>query len=648
MSNFAESQATETSHGRTSWAQERAAALRSYLQTEVGSAIVLVVAAALALVWANLPGGSYEAFWTTQLSIRVGSFGITEDLRYWVNDGLMTFFFFVVGLEIRRELDTGELSERRRVAIPVIAALGGMAVPALIYLALNAGGPGIHAWGVSMPTDTALALAVLALVGPRPSERLRVFMLTIVIVDDIISLVVIALVYTGEIRPVALVIATGLFGIGYLLPYLGAWRGPAYLAVGIALWAAMFESGVHPALAGVAMGLLATAYPPQRQRLERVISHIRLFRELPTPELARSARLSVDRAISTNERLQYVLHPWTSYVIVPVFALANVGVVLRPSVLAAAAQSPVTVGIIGGLVLGKLIGISGFAWLANRLGRLPLTVPFPQVIGAAAVGGIGFTVSLFIANLSLEGQQLADAKIGILGASVMASVLAWLIFQGLGRLPERVLSRSAARAAPFVDQLAAPVDKRRDHLRGPAKAPVTLVEYGDYECPYCGRAEGAIRDLLGEFGDEIRYVFRHLPLNDVHPHAELAAEAAEAAGAQGRFWEMHDTLFANQHALEPADLRRYASQLGLDVDRFWDDVSSRAYARHVAEDVRGADESGVAGTPTFFFNGRRHLGPYDTETLAAAVRLARRLLRAPRDRATVDAVHDTDRGRGRG
>ncbi|HZD01677.1 MAG TPA: Na+/H+ antiporter NhaA [Actinomycetes bacterium] len=625
MSSTSGPETAEAFSGRTSWARGMAAALRDYLRTEVGGAIVLLAAALVALAWANLPGGSYETVWTTHLSVRLGDWELTEDLRHWVNDGLMTFFFFVVGLEVRRELDMGELRERRRVAVPVIAALGGMVVPALIYLAINAGGPGARAWGVAMPTDTALALGVLALVGPSYPQRLRVFVLTLVVVDDIASLIVIAVAYTRDLSLLAFAVAVVLFGVVFLLRFLRVWRGPAYFVVGVALWVAMLSSGVHPAVAGVAMGLLATAYPPRRQRLERAVSLTRMFREQPTPEFARSARLSVDAAISGNERLQYLLHPWTSYVIVPLFALANAGVVLRGSVLASALRSPVGMGVVAGLVLGKLIGISGTSWLATRprLGRLPLTVPLPQLVGASAVAGIGFTVSLFIADLSLGGPQLQDAKIGILAASIAASILGSLIFKAIERLPQRLLVRSVAATAPLPEELATPADPERDHVRGPAEAPVTLLEYGDYECPYCGRAEAVVRELLAAFSEELRYVFRHLPLTDVHQRADLAAEAAEAAGAQGRFWEMHDLLFANQDALEPADLRQYAAQLGLDVDQFWEEVRSRAHARRVAEDARSADESGVAGTPTFFINGRRHQGPYDLQTLTAAVRLAR-------------------------
>jgi protein-disulfide isomerase len=226
-------------------------------------------------------------------------------------------------------------------------------------------------------------------------------------------------------------------------------------------------------------------------------------------------------------------------------------------------------------------------------------------------------VSLLIADLSFTGDDLRNAKIGILAASAIASVLAWLAFAGLRRVPTRSNGRQT-RQRPPVD-LTDPVDPEVDHIRGPAEALLTLVEYGDFQCPYCGRAESVTRDLLQAFGDELAFVFRHLPLPDVHEHAEQAAEAAEAAGAQGRFWEMHDVLLSHQGSLELEDLGRYADDLGLDVDRFTQDLLSRRFAMRVARDVESADESGVAGTPTFFINGRRHYGAYDIDSLTDAL-----------------------------
>jgi Na+/H+ antiporter NhaA len=617
---------TDTTPGRfsgsTAWARGVAAPVRSFLETEAGSAAVLLAATVAALLWANLGGDTYERFWTTDLSVHLGGASLEDDLRQWVNDGLMAIFFFVIGLEIRRELDMGELRERRRIAVPLLAALGGMALPAAIYLILA----GRTGWGIVIASDTAFVLGVLALVGPSCPVRLRVFMLTVMIADDVAALAVIAGVYTDDPSAAWLGVAAGVFALVLALRWAGVRRGPAYALAAVALWLALHESGVHPVLAGVALGLLVSAYPPGREDLERAARLWRRFREQPTPELARSARRGVSSAISPNERLQAVFHPWTSYFVVPVFALANAGIDLGGGLAGRAAGSALTLGIVVALVGGKLVGISGSAWLATRtrLGRLPLSVDFPQVVGAAATAGIGFTISLFVADLAFSGERLEEAKAGILAASVLAAGVGWLAFRAIERLPAGVRERARARAAPVIEDLADPVDPGRDHIRGPLEAPVTLVEYGDFECPYCGRAEPVLRELLARFGGELRFVFRHLPLTDVHEHAQLAAEAAEAAGAQGRFWEMHDRLLDHQDALAEADLRRHAEALGLDVERFWEAVSSRELARRVDRDVRSADASGVTGTPTFFVNSRRLYGAYDIESLSRAVIGAKR------------------------
>ncbi|HEX6336404.1 MAG TPA: Na+/H+ antiporter NhaA [Jiangellaceae bacterium] len=611
--------------GRTTLVRNFARPLRVFVATEVGSAVILLAAALTALLWVNSPWGStYETVWTSELSIQLAGAELSLELREWINDGLMALFFFVIGLEIRRELDLGDLRDRRRVAVPVLAAVGGMVVPASIYLAINAGTEAGHAWGIVMATDTAFALGVLALVGRRAPMRVRVFLLTLVIVDDVGALVVIAFVYSSDLSLVAMLIASLLFGIVVILRVLGVQHGGPYLALGIGLWVAMHEAGVHPTIAGVLMGLLATAYPPSRSDLEQAAWLWRSFREQPTSQFARSASRGLQRAISPNERMQQLFHPWTSYVIVPTFALANAGVELGGDALGDAVSSPITIGIVAGLVLGKLTGITAVSWLATRraLGGFPLTVPWPPLIGAAAVAGIGFTVSLFIAEIALDGEELDQAKIGILTASVLATGVAWLAFRVIDQLPARArMGRVTTAAEPLVD-LADPVDPDRDHIRGPQDAPVTLVEYGDFECPYCGRAEPVVRNLLAEFGTDLRYVFRHLPLDDVHEHARQAAEAAEAAGAQGRFWEMYDLLFTHQNALTVDDLVGYARSLGLDIDRFRAELGKRKHALRVERDIDSADQSGVTGTPTFFANGLRHHGAFDLASLKALVRAA--------------------------
>jgi Na+/H+ antiporter NhaA len=611
---------------RTAWARNVAAPVRDFLSTESGGAMALLFAAVAALAWANSPwSDSYESFWTTELLIRVGDHGISLDLRHWVNEGLMTFFFLVVGLEARRELDMGALRERRRLTLPLVAAAGGMAVPVLIFLAFNAGGSGADGWGAAMSTDTAFALGVLALVAPG-ATRLRVRLLTIVVIDDLVALLVIATVYTDAVDLLPLAIAAALFCAKLALRYAPiAWRAPAATLLGVGMWIALYESGIDPLIAGLAVGLATSAYPPARTDLERVTELTRSFREQPTPELARTAQLGVSSAISANERLQYRLHPWTSFVIVPLFALANAGIHVDSQLLGDAVTSPVTLGILFGYLVGKPVGIFAATWLASRrwvTGIRP-ALSWPVILGGGAVAGIGFTVSLLIASIAFEGQQLDEAKLGVLGAAILASALSWVVFRVIARLPAQVRARQLLGTADELLDLSDEVDPDRDHVRGPDTAPVTLIEYGDYECPYCGQAEVVIRELLEDFGDELRYVWRHLPLNDVHQHAQMAAEAAEAAGAQGAFWPMHDKLLATQDELTPRDLKRYAEELGLDVERFWDELRRREHAERVATDVASADASGVAGTPSFFINGRRHQGAYDVDTLSAAVRAAR-------------------------
>jgi Na+/H+ antiporter NhaA len=469
---------------------------------------------------------------------------------------------------------------------------------------------------------------VLALVASG-ATRLRVRLLTLLVVDDLAALLVIATVYSDDVSLLPLAIAGGLFGALIALRYAPVrWRIQAATVLGVALWVALLESGIDAVIAGLAVGLVTSAYPPARQDLERVTELTRSFREQPTPELARSAQLGLASAISANERLQLRLHPWTGFVIVPLFALANAGIHLHGDLLADAATSPVTLGILLGYVVGKPAGLMGAAWLASRpwLGALRLTLSWPTIALGGAVAGIGFTLSMLIASLAFTGRRLDEAKLGVLATAIVATILSWAAVRVTRRLPTSMRVR---RGPDELLDLSEDVDLERDHVRGPATAPVTLLEYGDYQCPYCGQAEVVIRSLLDSFGDELRYVWRHLPLTDVHPHAQMAAEAAEAAAAQGAFWEMHDTLLDHQDALMAPDLARYAEQVGLDQERFWDDLRRRAHAPRVAEDVGSADASGVAGTPTFFINGRRHHGAYDIETLTEAVRRARVRLAVP-------------------
>ena len=609
--------------GRTAWARNLQSPLRAFLQTETGSAAVLLAAAIAALVWVNVDGSSYASVWSTRLSLQLGGAGIALDLRGWVNSGLMTFFFFVVGLEARREFDLGELRERRRFALPVVAAAAGVVASVGIYLALNAGHSSAHGWGAAMSTDTAFALGLLALVGPRFPDRLGAFMLTVVVADDVFAIVVIALVYSGSVHLVPVLVALAFLGGILLLRRLGIRVGLVYFALGVGVWVALLKSGIEPVVAGLVIGVLAYANPPPRPVLERATERFREFREQPTAELARAAAAQLRAATSPNERLQQLYHPWTSYLIVPLFALANAGIPISGGLLTRALSSPITLGILLGYVVGKPIGIAGGTFVLTRLtrGRLRPPVGWAAVLGGGTIAGVGFTVSLLVATLAFHGVQLQEAKLGVLGAAFTASAITWLLFRATAYLPRALRVRALLGTAEPVVDLYPKVDPERDHIRGPVDAPVTVVEYGDFECPYCGQAEPVLRQLLAGFAD-VRYVWRHLPLNDVHPHTQLAAEASEAAANQSAFWEMHDLLLDHQEALDADDLMGYARRLGLDLDRFMEDIDTRAGASRVADDVDSADLSGVTGTPTFFINDRRHYGAYDIDTLSAAVRAA--------------------------
>jgi Na+/H+ antiporter NhaA len=518
-------------------------------------------------------------------------------------------------MEVRRELQMGELTQRSRLSIPAVAALAGLVLPAAIYLAFNAGGAGANGWGIPIATDTAFLLGALALAGPRASTQLRVFLLSLSVVDDIGALTVIAVFYSDDIDLVALAIAALCILAFQVLARLQVWRGPAYFAVGVAMWLAMNASGVHATIGGVVLGLLVSAYPPRREEVESAGLLARAFRQSPQVSMARQAKLSVERAISPNERIGALLVPWSGYVVVPVFALANAGVHFSTDLLARAATSPITIGVFVALVVGKLVGVGGAAALAVRLGMgsLPPGVPLGSVWGGAALSGLGFTVSLFVADLAFPDTELRDeAMVGILAAAVVAAALGLGLFRWLSRRDPVPEPTGARRLDP-------PVDAERDHVRGPAGAPLELVEFGGLECPFCGRATGVVEELRHRFGDDLRYVFRHLPLPEVHPHGELAAEATEAAGAQGAFWAMHDRLFAHQDQLEAGDLLDHAAALGLDLGRFAQDLGDGTFSARVRADVTSAEASGVTGTPTFFVNGVRHEGPTDTDALAAAL-----------------------------
>ncbi len=404
-----------------------------FLHIEAGGGLVLLAATVAALVWANSPWSqSYVDLWHTSISVTVGSHTISEDLRHWVNDGLMAVFFFVVGLEIKRELVVGQLASFRDAAVPVVAAIGGMVVPAAIYLAFNSGGPGAAGWGIPMATDIAFALGVLALLGSRVPPALKILLLGLAIVDDIGAIVVIAIFYTEQLALGALAVALGGLALVVILRRAGVWYPPLYGAVGVVVWVATLESGIHATLAGVALGLLTPARPLMSDLdADRIAHELSPDAEVTATEV-KEISFRLRASVSVAERLEEGLHPWASYFCVPMFALANAGLVISSDAVSDAVGSSLAIGVFLGLVVGKLVGVTLATWLAVRfgLGRLPEGVAWRDIVGMAALAGIGFTVSLFIGGLAFSDPLLVDqAKMGVLAASVVAAAVGVLLLR---------------------------------------------------------------------------------------------------------------------------------------------------------------------------------------------------------------------------
>jgi NhaA family Na+:H+ antiporter len=412
--------------------------LQEFLSTSTSSATLLLAASVVAVTWANI-GPSYEAVWSSTAEVRVADWSIRLDLRQWVNEGLMTLFFLVVGLEIKREVLIGELVRLRVALLPVIVALSGMVVPAVLYAALIRGGVGHEGWAIPMATDIVFALGVIALAGASVPGAIRSLLLALAIVDDIGSLLVVAFLSPGQTGLGWLVAALAVCGLVFLFPKVNVRAAPVYVLLGIATWYALFRAGVHPALAGVAMGLLTPAEPFQRPAA--VSGEARRIADAtsddPSPvstDVERWLRLAdlSREAVSPLARVEHLLLPWTSFVVLPLFALANLGVDLSPASLAAAAGSAVAWAIVAARIAGKVIGIGGGALFASATGvaEIPETVDRRHVTGMAVAAGTGFTVPLFIAQLVFGGTSLLDqVRIALLVASIVSAVAGVLLLR---------------------------------------------------------------------------------------------------------------------------------------------------------------------------------------------------------------------------
>lgn len=415
------------------------AGFRRFLLTEAGSAALLLAATLAALVWANVTGVNYDAFWGTSAGAEIGAAHFSLNFRDWVNDVAMAVFFTVVGLEISREVSVGELRERRSIVVPACGALGGLALPALIYFLFNSSGVAAVGWGIPMSSDTAFLIGVLALFGPRCPDQLRLFLLTLAIGDDIGAITVMAVFYTHHVSVPALVVAAVLMLALLGLRWLGVWRLPAYLVVGVGLWAAVDTSGVHPTLAGVLIGLIVPPGEVDGHTGERLRLYGRAVIEHADAVRVRLATAAMKATLSPNERLQAILHPISAFVVIPAFGLANAGVHLDGSALRAAASSTVTLGVAVGLIVGNSVGISLGAGIVLRtgLGALPGRVRYGHLIGGAVLAGIGFTIALFITDLAFSDPGLQQqAKVGVLVGSLCSAILGASLLRFLGeRLP---------------------------------------------------------------------------------------------------------------------------------------------------------------------------------------------------------------------
>jgi len=415
--------------------------LGEFAAIQASGGILLLACAAVALAWANSPlGASYEALWQTPLGFGVAGFSLAKSLLLWINDGLMAVFFFVVGLEIKREIMAGELSRPRQAALPIAGAIGGMAVPALLYLFLNHGGEAARGWGVPMATDIAFAIGIMALLGDRVPAALKVFLTALAIVDDLGAVLVIAFFYTAELHWANLVAAAAILAMLVLANRAGVRAPAAYAVLGMAVWFLFLRSGVHATVAGVlvAMTVPARARIDREGFLARARAHVEAFaaaEPASAPHFAGPGQLdalsalerSCERAGTPLQRLEHALHPWVSFAIMPVFALANAGVRVVGEGQPFGATT-VVVGVVLGLVVGKPLGIAAAAWLAVRLGlaERPPATTWGELVGVACLGGIGFTMALFIGALAFEGTAfLPPAKIGVLVASVLSALLGW-------------------------------------------------------------------------------------------------------------------------------------------------------------------------------------------------------------------------------
>lgn len=577
---------------------------------DILASITLACATVAALVWANI-GDGYERVWSLQAGITIGDVNLSMSLGHWVNDALMAVFFFAVGLDVRRELSIGELRQRERAMMSLCGALGGLVVPAGVFFLFTVGSSAAVAWGTVISTDTAFALGMLALVGPRNAPRLRVFLLTLAVVDDIGALSAIAVFYSHDLNPVAL---SGVFAgllVIWILQRNHVGRVTPYVLVGVVTWIFLYASGVHATLAGVLIALLIPVHSTSTRDVETASRVVHLFRQAPVPRAARVARHSISQSISLNQRLSELLPPYVNFVVVPLFALSNAGVALSPQMLQAAAASSLTWGVIAGLVVGKLLGITVSTRLVQRFvpaARAP-GLDLPRVAGLASLAGMGFTISLLVVDISLaDPQQQDEARVGVLVGSFLALTVSWLIFTVSGKVKPL--------PPPTGTHLQRPVEPGRDHMTGPLTAPSKIVLYTAMSSAYRLRTAEALAEVKAQLGRQVNVVFRHHTASD----DELTtAIMLESAAAQGLFWELHDAMTTRRGPITDAEMLDLAEEAGLHTERFLDDVTSYAHLARIEDDNLDAQAAGLPNAPVLYLDGVRLKGPANSWHIATVL-----------------------------
>lgn len=591
--------------------------IRRMIASDAAGAIALVMATAAALLWANLAPHGYDAFWHTPVSIAVGDARLELSLLHWINDGVMTIFFFLVSLEVKKEFVLGELRDWRHASMSVVMAAFGMLVPALLFVLITWNSPYAAAWGVVISTDTAFVLGLLAVFGRLVPPQLRVLLLALAVVDDIGAILVIAFVYTDSVNLGWVAAALCVTAVVYAAQRMRVWRGTVYVGLGILLWVAVMSSGIHASIAGVVLALLLPVFPPHREHVGRTEDLAQGFRRSPTAAKGKAAAEGILSSISVNDRLQLQLARTVTYVVVPLFALANAGVRITPESLAHAFGSVLTWGVVVSLVGGKLIGILVAPRAARllRLGAVPPGLKGRHLLSAALLSGIGFTIALLIVNLAIDDPVAqADARIGVLSGSMLAAIL--------GAVALGLTTRFDAAHRPERTELTRPVDPTRDHVLGSLDAPLVLVEYGTFGEYDDLAAEDVVATVRERFGDDLAFVFRYLaPGSDFAP--ERTPEALEAASAQdpALFWAMRTELnrLSERGPLDDQQVLQAAATVGASLPRLEEDLRRSTFHNRVDEDFQDADAMGLTTAPTFFVNGVAYAGPLQAGALVAAL-----------------------------